>query len=385
MTLTSVIPLGFFVFLFLCCDFYICFRIYQCLHGLFPGLGIIPFAILCVLLLLIASLSFIRSSLPISTPLKYALSVFGGYWLGAFVYLLILFALSDLVLLILGVLRVLPLPAGEKIRTVTGIAVMAASAVIIVCGVIHANNFVHRSYTVETGKELGGREWNIVLISDVHLGALNSEERLEKMVEEINSLAPDIVCICGDIFDNDINAIRHKELCAETLRRLRPGYGVYACLGNHDRGETEDEMVAFAEECGITLLREDSVVIDGRLTVLGRLDSQTDDNGNALRRPFAAAASDADPALPAIVLDHDPSHIDEYPDWVDLILCGHTHRGQLFPGSLFTKRLFTVDYGQYRRDESSPTVIVSSGVGTWGPPIRVGTDSEIVSVRMVSG
>jgi methionine-S-sulfoxide reductase len=85
--------------------------------------------------------------------------------------------------------------------------------------------------------------------------------------------------------------------------------------------------------------------------------------------------------LPVIVLDHNPAAVNEY-DRGDLILCGHTHKGQIFPGSLFTRRLFPVDYGYYRRDDSAPHVIVSSGAGTWGMPMRVGTDCEIVLIRL---
>ena len=68
----------------------------------------------------------------------------------------------------------------------------------------------------------------------------------------------------------------------------------------------------------------------------------------------------------------------------DLLLCGHTHRGQIFPGSLITDRMYTVDYGYYRADDASPQVIVSSGVGTWGMPMRVGTDCEIVKINLHS-
>ena len=91
-----------------------------------------------------------------------------------------------------------------------------------------------------------------------------------------------------------------------------------------------------------------------------------------------------DPALPVVVMDHNPAHIGEYGPDVDLILCGHTHKGQILPGSLITSRMYTVDYGYYRAGESSPQVIVSSGVGAWGMPMRVGTDCEIVKITLHS-
>ena len=103
----------------------------------------------------------------------------------------------------------------------------------------------------------------------------------------------------------------------------------------------------------------------------------------------AAAAARAfftrpDNNLPVVVMDHNPANVDAYSDEVDLILSGHTHKGQIFPGSLITNQMFSVDYGYYRKDAQSPHVVVTSGVGYWGMPLRVGTDCEIVSIRLIS-
>jgi hypothetical protein len=84
--------------------------------------------------------------------------------------------------------------------------------------------------------------------------------------------------------------------------------------------------------------------------------------------------------MPVIVMEHNPAHIGEYGKEVDLILAGHTHKGQAFPGSLVTRAMYTVDYGYYQKDTDSPHVIVTSGAGTWGTPMRVGTNNEIVSI-----
>ena len=88
--------------------------------------------------------------------------------------------------------------------------------------------------------------------------------------------------------------------------------------------------------------------------------------------------------MPVVVMDHNPARIHEYTRDVDLILCGHTHQGQVFPGSLITDRMYAVDYGWYRETPESPQVIVTSGIGTWGLPMRVGTGCEIVSIRLLS-
>lgn len=91
-----------------------------------------------------------------------------------------------------------------------------------------------------------------------------------------------------------------------------------------------------------------------------------------------------DTTLPVVVIDHNPANIDEYGSETDIILCGHTHQGQLFPANIITNLIYTVDYGYYQKDSNSPHVIVSSGIGYWGVPMRVGTDCEIVSLTVTN-
>ena len=165
------------------------------------------------------------------------------------------------------------------------------------------------------------------------------------------------------------------------MKTLRATYGVWACLGNHDAGTTAPDMQAFLQRCGIGLLNDKHTAIDSKLILIGRLDASPIGGYGGLRRQ-ALNLDGIDGELPIIVLDHNPAHIHEYGAEYDLILCGHTHRGQLFPASLITNRMYTVDYGYYRADPESPQVIVTSGVGTWAMPMRVGTDSEIVRIRL---
>ena len=130
----------------------------------------------------------------------------------------------------------------------------------------------------------------------------------------------------------------------------------------------------------IKLLNNDYIIIDNRILLLGRPDSSF--TGEVKRKPFSEIMAQIDTQLPIVVMDHSPAHIEEYGNAVDLILAGHTHRGQLFPGSLLTRRIFTIDYGHYQKDPSSPHVIVTQGVHTWMMPVRTGTNNEIVSIRL---
>lgn len=117
---------------------------------------------------------------------------------------------------------------------------------------------------------------------------------------------------------------------------------------------------------------------------MGRLDgSGIGGYGGIERKELSEFFTREDPELPVIVMDHNPANIGEYTKEADLILCGHTHKGQIFPANLITKLMYTVDYGYYRKNTDSPHVIVTSGVGTWGMPMRVGTNCEIVTIRFV--
>ena len=142
-------------------------------------------------------------------------------------------------------------------------------------------------------------------------------------------------------------------------------------------------MASFLELSNFCLLNDTSVIIDNRLVLVGRLDgSPIGGYGTLKRKDFTQILTPEMKNLPVVVLDHNPANIHEYGEEADLILCGHTHKGQLFPANLITKVMYTIDYGYYQKDAKSPQVIVSSGVGYWGMPMRVGTQCEIVSIRI---
>ena len=143
-------------------------------------------------------------------------------------------------------------------------------------------------------------------------------------------------------------------------------------------------MVSFLKEANINLLDDDYDVIDNRLVLAGRLDSSPIGGyGDRQRKDLSDFLSIEDKSLPVIVMDHNPANIGEYSKEADLVLCGHTHKGQVFPGSLITNALYDVDYGYYQKDADSPQVIVTSGVGSWGMPMRVATDCENVILRFI--
>ena len=221
----------------------------------------------------------------------------------------------------------------------------------------------------------------IALISDLHLGYVIGEHHLEKVINAVNSTKPDLVCIAGDIFDGDAAVPAAPEALKALFLKMDSVYGVYACLGNHDAGPSYGRMLEFLSEAGVHVLRDEAVVIDGRFVLAGRRDSYPIGGQRDKRENLTLPAKAGE--LPVIVMDHQPGNIRDYGEETDLILCGHTHKGQMFPFNLITDAVFDVDYGYYRASVDSPQVIVTSGAGTWGPPQRVATDNEVAEILVM--
>lgn len=360
-------------------NFYIGKRLFQGLTFLFPHMNAAMFAGIG---LFIASTIFL-AILPLSAGLKGFLRWISSYWMGIYVYLLILFLLADLVLFLGGISHILPVTVPQSIRFDLSLLVIGLTAGLVVYGIGNANRIEKVSYDIQLNKTGFGEGMNLVLISDLHLGAIHSEQRLPGIVRDINQLKPDLVCIAGDIFDDDYFAIHDPEKAIGLLKSISATYGVYACLGNHDGGKTFNEMLRFLEQSNVHLLMDEYEVIDGRLALFGRVDPMPIGGFGELKRKEINERLDSiDANLPIVVMDHTPSKIEQYGKAIDLVLAGHTHKGQIFPFDWITNAMFTANYGHYQKDADSPHFIVTSGVSTWGMPMRIGTKSEIVSIHL---
>ena len=158
----------------------------------------------------------------------------------------------------------------------------------------------------------------------------------------------------------------------EELAELKAPLGIYMVPGNHEYISGIRKSMQFINETPIRLLRDEIVTLPGGIQIIGR-----DDRSNTSRLSLQELAKNMDPAKPVILLDHQPYDLsDTEKAGIDLQFSGHTHRGQVWPISLITDHLFDQSYG-YRRWGNSH-IYVSSGLSLWGPPFRIGTDSELV-------
>ena len=308
------------------------------------------------------------------------LSTIGGYWIAAFVYLLGLVAIIDIFRLL-----------GRKLDIVPGFlknntwflafAVVASVAVLLAIGTYNAMIPKITEYDISIDKRAGNfKKLKCAMISDVHLGEVISRDRLKRAVELINGMEPDIVVITGDLFDGAVEPVK-KENMLEELRGIKSKYGTYAIMGNHEYfSNSVDEISKMIEATGVTVLRDKTIKIADSFYIVGRED-KTGQRFGYKRAELKELLRGIDETLPVIVLDHQPSELDEPRQaGVDLQLSGHTHAGQFFPANIVTNMIFEEDYG-YLKDGKF-NLLVSCGYGTWGPTVRIGSQSEVVELNI---
>lgn len=334
-------------------------------------------------LMMVLAFSMVFGMLPISYGLKRFFGTMGVYFMGFYAYGLMLFLVRDGLRILGKLIKIKGELAGVDLLTASSFLITVLSLVLVVYGTVHAGNIKTVSYEVDSYAQSLPEKLKIVLLSDLHLGAVGSERRLPDILKKVQAEEPDLVLLPGDVFDDDFMLLRDPERAKKLFQELESTYGIYASLGNHDGGKTYPKMLQFLEESGITVLQEEYQVVAKSFVILGRLDpSPIGGFGDRKRKETKEILSSLPKDLPVIVLDHTPSHVEQYGKEVDLVVSGHTHKGQIFPFQLGTKLLFEVDYGFYQRNEEAPVYIVTSGAGTWGPPMRVGTNSEIVSITL---
>jgi len=354
-------------------NFYIGNRLLRWLRLLAPSLHgaafWIPYSVLAVLFIIVRMLPASAA-----TPV---VDRIGNWWLGIFVYGFLLVMLLDIFRLFGRLMKTYP--AGTHIQIATGGVVLAALLGIMIYGRINARNIKITDYSVTL--KGGGDSLNIVMFADMHLGYTNGLESVKDTVEKVNAQKPDIVCIVGDVFDGNYDAVSNIDKVIAEFRKIDSKYGVYAVMGNHDAGKTYSKMAEFFGKANIKLLEDEALLIDGRFTVAGMRDGSPIGHGGESRTDIANVISTADSDKPIILLNHKPSDIPEAEKaGVDLMLSGHTHGGQVFPANFITNAIFEEDCGHLVKNGFQ--AIVTSGVGTWGPPIRIGSRSEIVSIRV---
>ncbi|MTI81622.1 MAG: metallophosphoesterase [Firmicutes bacterium] len=318
--------------------------------------------------------------------LENVVSWVGSYWIAAFFYIILFLVPIILVKVIDKKLHFLPewlMNYSHKPHPVA-IATVIIVIAIIIYGTWNARNPGIVRYDLTIPKKATVEELHLVMASDIHLGEIMDEKRLEKMVEMINELNPDLVLFAGDVIDSDASFFTERKI-TDIFLMLNPKYGVYTVLGNHEyiNGHV-NKTITNLEQSKVQVLRDDAIEIANSFYIIGRDDMSRNRFLEGSRKKLPELMKNVDKRMPIILLDHQPNNLDEAEKLgVDLQLSGHTHRGQMFPNNFITERIFEVDWGYLSKGDLQ--VIVSLGFGTWGPPIRVGNTPEIVDINIKFG
>lgn len=347
------------------------------------------------LLTIFIGLAFI---LPEDNFLRRPLFKIGAYWLGISLYLILYVALIDLLRWIYS--KVFKDKYNDfYARTICTLLIIVLTGATSIYGIINAKIVRTTEYEITINKDGGNfKEMTIAMFGDPQFGYNIGEYHLKQAVDIINKNDVDIVCVVGDIFDNQYSAIKHPDKLIELFNQIKSKYGMYAVLGNHDVEEpilcgftfndddlenklASKEMLDFIKKSGMVLLYDENVIINDSINLYGRADQERPNLGNITRKESGDLFKEVDVSKPIMVLDHEPREYDELEKaGVDLMMAGHTHDGQLWPTKIATDIIWENPYGLWVKNAFH--AITTSGLGLFGPNMRVGTIAEVCIIHV---
>jgi hypothetical protein len=315
-----------------------------------------------------------------------AFYIFSAGWTGFVIYFF-------LAAFIYGILVMFGMPL--VFAAWIGLGFLIVALITAIYGIFHANDVQVTKINVnipslpDTWKNRSA-----IWVSDIHLGHVRGVPFAKKVTDKILLLKPDIVFIGGDLYDGSkvdevaiIEPLR-KLTAVDSAGRKGVPLGVYFIMGNHEEFNVHGtaRYAQAIKDIGIRILDDEMVIIDG-LQVIGVDHGRTENRAQfaSILEKICTTGHFNAKAL-SILLKHEPRDLDVAARaGITFQISGHTHQGQIFPVSLITRLTFKgFDYGlrKYSGENSGKKtmqVYTSSGVGTWGPPLRVGTNSEIVA------
>jgi predicted MPP superfamily phosphohydrolase len=298
-------------------------------------------------------------------------------------------------------------PMPKRITVIAARVLLAVSFAVtgVMCavGYFHNEHYILRESTVELHVALDSaqvsrdstadvvrpdsfaapRNFTALFFSDLHLDPLIRREKVERMLHTADSVKPDLILFGGDfadIHDSVLTNQGYDTLFAKFAAVAR--VGAFAVSGNHEAYTERDgsDIAGFLRRSGWVYL-EDSTACTEVACITGRMDFQVAGTREMDRKPLALL--EPGNKLPWLLMDHQPKGIEpEYSGRLpDFALSGHTHKGQFFPGTVIINWVWRLAYGFGTLD--SVRWLVSSGVDSWGPPVRIGSDTEMWLLHFV--
>lgn len=307
----------------------------------------------------------------------------GSVWLALFLYLLLFAIAVDLIRLLNSWFHFVPNPIFGFISNGKLFFISAWVLAFSITGAGWLNARYPRVHNVEItiDKHIkGSKDLKIVLASDIHMGAMIGKKRISEMVDKINAQNPDIVLFAGDLVDHNPLFMKYEKIGPEFLRINAP-MGIYAVAGNHEFIGHANISIDYLQKYGVQYIRDTLLNVQDVLQIAGRDDRERKQHEGTARKPIEEIMKNINPELPLILMDHQPVEYAAAEKYgVDLMVSGHTHKGQLWPFGYITNAIFENDYGLMKKGKTN--YYTSSGYGTWGPPVRTGNRPELVVIRV---
>ncbi len=306
----------------------------------------------------------------------------GSFWLAAFFYFLLAVIVIDVFRLVNVAIPFIPVSMKSlEFKQYLFWGTVTIVMILLLGGFINSVSPRIKTLDISINKKVDGlKNLKIVFASDIHLGTLIGPRRTNTIVQKINAQNPDIILLGGDIVDEDLAPVIRNNL-GDSLKKLKAPLGVIGITGNHEFIGGAEAAVKYLEEHGIKMVRDSVIKIDDKFYIIGREDRDKRNFAGTTRKEIEELSKGLDHKLPIIMLDHQPFELDKKQELgIDLTMSGHTHHGQMWPLNYITKAIFEVSWGYKKKGNTH--VYVSSGVGGWGPPVRIGNRPEIVVVNL---
>lgn len=325
----------------------------------------------------------------VSAALILPLAHIRGMWFVIFMHMVVFLLVIDLFgLIVRKCRRNKPFPYWVKAVYRSGLLAVLAAVAVTGFGYWNMHHIVKTEYTVQTDKEMREEGYTIVFFSDLHYGTTMNAEQLKQAADRIERESPDMIILGGDIVDERTSLAQMRE-AFEIMGNMDARFGIFYVYGNHDKNEyarnpayTAQELADTIEQAGIRILEDETCEINGELLLIGRADRGHDPSA---RKTIVQLVESADAGMEWILVDHQPVEYAEAAEsGCGLMLSGHTHAGQVWPGGLLADlfRMNELTYGC--RKEGNLTEVVSSGIAGWGYPVRTEKHSEYVVIHLVN-
>lgn len=369
--------LFFIIFLLLMTGFvgYSYFRTIQLINFL-PTYGLIAYKVLFI----VGTVAFFYRMFAGESgnlTISYFSGVVGFTWFVIIIWLLLFFAVADISLIILkvaGIWRKISPELILKLKPIVASTLFITISVALTVGYINFKRVQIKELNLVSNTTNYGKSVKMVMASDLHMSSYIGKQDVKRFVKLINRQNPQLVLFAGDLADRSLRPLEMLKL-GEELKKISADMGVFAVPGNHESyGGSKESLLNYYEQNGVKVLRDSVVQLDENLILAGR-----DDRSNSHREGLDSLLNKCNDGA-IILLDHQPYNLHESENRVALQLSGHTHKGQFWPATFIVNKMYEKAYGYLAKGKTH--YYISSGLGIWGPKIRLGSKSELVVINL---